>query len=307
MDSTAADGSSSSLKLDISPGPSEVQDSEENADETAPVVTMGLLQPLKTFSIKDISVNVHIRQLTDLETDNFKLRFKISSSEDDMVHMTNVHQAKVESLKNEISDKQRLVCLASKAMDLMGKNYEENLKEIRQQNDTEERILKSRIQELETALKENENKLRDSASSVCRDGHTLEGVEAIPQYTARSEAQVKGESLRKQPFDEQCHPLCRSSKILYQMKQQHMNLMDMMEESDFKIWVYELLIQEVMIAKAESLTKEVCDEQRLLLCQASKTKYLIKQQVKDVEAFRQNRGSIIQTLEFVIQQLESIC
>ncbi|KDR24441.1 hypothetical protein L798_06508 [Zootermopsis nevadensis] len=91
------------------------------------------------------------------------------------------------------------------------------------------------------------------------------------------------------------------------MKQQHMNLMDMMEESDFKIWVYELLIQEVMIAKAESLTKEVCDEQRLLLCQASKTKYLIKQQVKDVEAFRQNRGSIIQTLEFVIQQLESIC
>ncbi|KDR24440.1 hypothetical protein L798_06507 [Zootermopsis nevadensis] len=154
------------------PGPSEVQDSEENADETAPVVTMGLLQPLKTFSIKDISVNVHIRQLTDLETDNFKLRFKISSSEDDMVHMTNVHQAKVESLKNEISDKQRLVCLASKAMDLMGKNYEENLKEIRQQNDTEERILKSRIQELETALKEHENKLRDSASSVCRDGHS---------------------------------------------------------------------------------------------------------------------------------------
>lgn len=55
-----------------------------------------------------------------------------------------------ESLRKEVSDKQGLLCQASKAMDLLEEQHQKELKKTQQERDLEKGMLESRIQELET-------------------------------------------------------------------------------------------------------------------------------------------------------------
>lgn len=59
-------------------------------------------------------------------------------------------QVEAESLRKEVSDKQGLLCQASKAMDLLEEQHREELKKIQQERDLEKGILESRIQDMET-------------------------------------------------------------------------------------------------------------------------------------------------------------
>ncbi|XP_067001294.2 centrosomin isoform X2 [Anabrus simplex] len=152
--------------------------------------------PGKTPPLRGHTLKEYEEQLAQLKKENFNLKLRIYFLEERMGRMNaddkediikkNIElRVEAESLRKDVSDKQELVCHASKALELLEEQHKNKLKEIQCEREVEKGIFESRIQELEKEIKEYEEKYQ-----LCASHHTQEEVDQLQHTIEELEIQV---------------------------------------------------------------------------------------------------------------------